>query len=175
MQQQMVPMNPMPQQQDPNQQLQPSDSLEKRSPASPKNDAIIKVKTLASQLNDSLLDTFKTAGLNLQQNVPPDSNVSTEPSHKRFDESAEKFFSICDLLELNLRQMIGKKQQYAAVSRHNPAGLPNNQDMSKYGQYTANVKQQVTSAAELKATLEQVLIPAQQFTPSRPPQQPNSS
>ncbi|KAL1138836.1 hypothetical protein AAG570_008898 [Ranatra chinensis] len=139
-----------------------------------KLDNISKVKSLISQLRDSLSVTLKTAAHTLHQNSLVDNgSLKGVDQLPRFDKSMEEFYSICDQIELHLKTSIECLNQNASSQRYlslavaptRTEAMPNPQEMGSltYPQYLATVRAQVSYAKEVH---DMLLSAAQNITTS---------
>jgi len=122
----------------------------------PKLDNISKAKALVPQLKDSLMDVFKVAAVTISGNNMIDSgSKAVEIDPGRFDRTLEKFFSICDQMEVHLKTSIECLNQGISSQRYLPTPvMPTKMEGSlSYPQYIGVVKGQIAFAKEVHDTL----------------------
>ncbi|XP_075227608.1 mediator complex subunit intersex [Lycorma delicatula] len=128
--------------------------------AQEKLDNISKVKSLITQLRESLAVTLKTAGNTLHQNslVDVGNMKAVDVPAPRFDKYMEEFYSICDQMELHLKTSIECLNQGASSHRYLPLTvnptriepLPTQDGNTlTYPQFLATVRSQVAYAKEV--------------------------
>jgi len=115
---------------------------------------------------------MKYAALAINYNGKIDSGTlkPTDQMAPEFARSFEKFLSICDLIELNLKTALECTAQMSASQRYTPLPVssarpeqPQNPDMLTYNQYIGTVRSQIQAADEMRRLLQGMT--GQQATP----------
>ncbi|XP_047740675.1 mediator of RNA polymerase II transcription subunit 29 [Hyalella azteca] len=129
---------------------------------------------LSTQMSDTLMETLRMAGINLSSNAQVElgNKQGGEMNAAKYEECLEKFYSICDQMELHLKTASAHQYQSQASQRYTPSTVTTNPppDIHKYTLYTSNVRQQVAFAKELHSLL--VDATSSLAAPLPPPQRP---
>jgi len=158
------PMGPGGQQQMMHPQQQPQQQMQGPPPPSmtdQSKDNISKAKLLVPQLKETLMEVMKMAANTINANNMIDSGskaVDIDPS--RFDKSLEKFFSICDKMEVHLKTSIECLNQGMSSQKYLPSPVtPIKLEGSlTYPQYINVVKNQIAFAKEIHEALRVDLV-----------------
>ncbi|KAG7161581.1 Mediator of RNA polymerase II transcription subunit 29-like, partial [Homarus americanus] len=77
-----------------------------------------------------------------------------EMQHAKYEESIEKFYTLCDQMELNLRTAIDSQLQGKASQMYTPNSISTPPvDVQKYAHYLGTVRNQVVYAKDIHTAL----------------------
>ncbi|KAB7505506.1 Mediator of RNA polymerase II transcription subunit 29 [Armadillidium nasatum] len=94
--------------------------------------------------------------MNISNNANIDQGIkhAGDISNTKFEESFEKFFSVCDQMELHLKTAIDHSLQNVASQHHTPSQInPSAGDNQKYAHYISTIKSQVSYVKEIHSEL----------------------
>lgn len=102
------------------------------------------------------METLVCASTNLGGNHQVDlgNRNAGEVQHAKFEESIEKFYTLCDQMELNLRTAIDSQLQGKASQFYTPSSISAPPvDVQKYAHYLTTVRNQVVYAKDIHTAL----------------------
>ncbi|KAK3866393.1 hypothetical protein Pcinc_028063 [Petrolisthes cinctipes] len=120
-----------------------------------KLDSISRVKNHYGQMKDALMESLSYGATNLTGNnqVDQGNRNAGEVQHARFEESIEKFYTLCDQMELNLRTAIDSQLQAKASQLNtNLISIPP-VEVQKYAHYLSTIRNQVVFAKDIHTAL----------------------
>ncbi|XP_037092869.1 mediator of RNA polymerase II transcription subunit 29-like [Pollicipes pollicipes] len=147
--------------------MQQSQAMAQQNPQQaqdPKLDIISQTKLLVTKLKMTLSETMKTAAQAINYNGKIDNGTlkSMDPMAPEFVKNLEKFLSICDLIELNLKTALECSAQMSASQRYTPlpvtgarSDLPSADGLT-YNQYIGTVRTQIQAAEEVRNMLQEL-------------------
>ncbi|XP_069975327.1 mediator of RNA polymerase II transcription subunit 29-like [Penaeus vannamei] len=119
-------------------------------------DSISRIKHHYWQMKDALMETLGCASTNIANNTQVDQGLRNagEVPHTKFEESIEKFYTLCDQIEINLQTAIDCQLQGAASQKYTPSPISTPPvDVQKYAHYLSTVRNQVVYAKDIHTAL----------------------